>query len=118
MFKWIKRCIDTFTEFDKVNSNTQEEFTVDVAKENYQKYLEDLEEKRRAYIEKLQNRIKDAARSGHTSIKTKYVGTEDFLTFEYMDKELRNYFTTRGFKATMHVWPIDSSYLEISWKEE
>lgn len=120
MFKWLKKCISSAIEFDKVSSITyeNEEFTVDVAKANYQKYCDDLQKERCDYVKSLCKEIKIKSRNGGRFIDTVSL-LKDFMTYDYMINELKPYFESRGFKVTeeSNRSGVLTSWLRISWED-
>ena len=92
------------------------DITVDIARDNYKKYENNLEKMRRAYIKGLCNEIKHAARNGSKSITT--VDTcYDFVTYEYLE-ELKEHFEQRGFKVKeeSNRTGVLKSWLRIIWE--
>jgi hypothetical protein len=95
---------------------SNDDITVDVARDNYKKYEDGLEKMRKTYIKGLCDQIKTEARKGHKSITTLDT-CYDFVTYEYLE-DLKEYFEQRGFKVkeeSNHTG-ILKSWLRISWE--
>lgn len=108
MFKWIKKCID-----ESIAHNT--ELTVDVAKSNYQKYLDDLVKKQEEYKLELCDDIKRYSRSGFTFTTTRHIFSIDkFITKDYLN-DLKVYFDAKGFDTKIVEYDDGDAYLRISW---
>ena len=92
-----------------------DDVNIDIAKANYQKYQDELEQKRKDYIKTLCNRIKTASRNGCKSIETES-SLNDFMTHEFM-MEIKCYFEQRGFnvKEESSFSGVFTSWLRISW---
>lgn len=88
----------------------------DIAKANYQKYQDELEQQRKDYIKTVCNRIKIESRNGCKSIETANL-LNDFMTYEFM-MELKEYFEQRGFcvKEESNRSGVLTSWLRISWE--
>ena len=106
--KWF---IDTIN----LSMDANNDVNVDIARANYQKYQDELEQKRKDYVKTLCKRIKVASRDGYQFIKTANL-LDDFMTYEFM-MELKEYFEQRGFnvKEEDSSTGAISSYLKISW---
>ena len=96
--------------------DVSDDVTVDVAKANYQKYQDELEQKRKDYIKTICNRIKADSRNGRKSIVTATLLNNDFMTYDFM-MEMKEYFEQRGFcvKEESNSSGTITSWLRISW---
>lgn len=96
-------------------ADTTDDVNVDIAKANYQKYQDELEQRRKDYIKTLCDRIKIVSRDGCKSIETANL-LNDFMTYEFM-MELKEYFEQRGFnvKEERSNTGVITSWLRISW---
>lgn len=96
--------------------NTSEDVNVDIAKANYQKYQDELEQQRKDYIKNVCNRIKIESRNGCKSIETASL-LNNFMTYEFM-MEIKEYFEQRGFnvKEESNRTGVLTSWLRISWE--
>lgn len=92
-----------------------DDINVDIAKNNYQKYQDELERQRREYIKTVCNEIKIASRNGFQSMTTKNL-LDEFMTYDFM-MELKEYFEQRGFdvKEERNGTGVLTSWLRISW---
>lgn len=118
MFKWIRKCINEVIELDDASmGKCKEEFTVDIAKANYQKYLEDLIKQQEEYKLELRDEIKKWSRRGYTSVSTKRMYGNDFITKDYLN-DLKYYFESKGFTTRFVIYGNEDGYLKISWGEE
>lgn len=95
-----------------------DDVNIDIAKANYQKYQDKLEQQRKDYIKTVCNDIKIASINGCKSIKTVDL-SEDFMTYEFM-MEMKHYFEQRGFnvKEESNSCGVLTSWLRISWIKE
>ena len=95
---------------------TTDDVNINIAKANYQKYQDDLEQKRQNYIKRLCALIKEDSRRGSTSIVTVDL-FHDFMTYDFM-MEMKEYFEQRGFtvKEESNRSGIITSWLRISWE--
>ena len=96
--------------------DTSDDVNVDIARANYQKYQDELEQRQKDYIVAVCNRIKGASRNGYKNIETANL-LNDFMTYEFM-MELKEYFEQRGFnvKEESSSTGAITSWLRISWE--
>lgn len=117
MFKWINKCMNQVTELDDMvmGKCKKQELTVDVARANYQEYLEDLKNEQKEYKFKLCDEIKYYSRQGFTNITTACTnGMQKFITKDYLN-DLKVYFDTKGFSTRIIEDSAGDTYLRISW---
>ena len=114
MINKFKNWIRSVSDLDIV---INDDINVDIAKENYQKYQDDLEQKRRDYIKSLCRKINEASRHGCKSIETETLLSR-FMTYEFL-MEIKKYFEQRGFLVTeeSNGSGVITSWLRISWEE-
>ena len=106
MFKWIEKIKES-------------KLTASVARENNQKYLEELRLKQQEYKLELCNEIRWRSRRGHKYVDTYNAGGYcGFVTREYLENDLKNYFESKGFTTKFIDYGDGSGYLKISWGEE
>jgi hypothetical protein len=119
MFEWIEKCISKVIEIDDATMGKckEEDFTVDVAKTNYQKYLADLDKKREEYKLKLCDEIKEYSRMRFKHVSTSSAYGKDFMTREYLD-DLKKYFESKGFTTKLVKYDDGDCYLKIIWESE
>ena len=97
-----------------------EDFTVDNAKAEYEKYKNRRESMLKiiqyAYIQELEDSIKTNARKGKQSIITADT-RHDFFTYKFME-EVKEYFENKGFtvKEEYARTGVLKSWLRISWE--
>ena len=106
---WIKDMIN-------LGIDISDDVNVDIAKANYRKYQDELEQKRKDYIKTLCNIIKIESRNGLKSIITVDL-TCDFMTYDFL-MELKEYFEQRGFNVEEqgNHSGILTYWLRISWQ--
>ena len=116
MFEWIKKCLDKVIELDDavMGKCKQGDLTVDVARKNYKKHLEDLKKRREEYKLELCDEIRKYSRKGFTRISTKSTACEEFITRDYL-QDLKNYFESKGFATALIDMDAEYCYLTIRW---
>ena len=104
-----------FANMINLNVNISDDVNVDIAKNNYKKYQDDLEQERKDYIKILCNQIKISSRNGSKSIVT-FDLHHTFMSYEFM-MELKEYFEQRGFNVEIERsrTGLITSWLRISW---
>lgn len=107
---WIKKTINC------IDNDIDNDVNVDIARENYQKYQDELEKQRKDYIKSLYNKIRYASRHGCKSIETANL-LENFMTYKFL-MELKEHFEQRGFdvREESSRSGIITSWLRISWE--
>lgn len=99
----------------KTKTNLDNEVNVEIAKQEYNLYQEDLKKRQEEYIDSLNKNIKVYARKGYKSFCTND-NNRDFMTTEFMDY-LKSYYEARGFKVIEEgsKTGLMSWWLRISW---
>lgn len=92
-----------------------DDVTVEIARDNYQKYQDELKQQGKDYIKSLCAEIKRVSRNGCNSIETES-SWNPFMTKEFFI-ELKEYFEQRGFQVVekSNSSGCISRWLEISW---
>lgn len=104
MFKWIEKIKES-------------KLTVDVARANNQKHLEELKRKQQEYKLELCNEIRWGSLRGRTSVTTYNAnGFCGFVTRDYLENDLKNYFESKGFTTKFIDYDDGDGYLRISWE--
>lgn len=105
-----------FKDTSHLDTTMSDDVNVDIARANYQKYQDKLEQQRKKYIKALCNEIKAESRNGYKSITTLDEYDGDFMSYEFL-KELKEYFKQRGFEVEIEqsYYGLRKSWLRISW---
>lgn len=90
-----------------------DDVNVDIAKANYQKYQDKLEQQRKDYIKTVCNNIKIASINGDKSIGAADL-SDDFITYEFV-MEMKEYFEQKGFDVKVED-NVLMYWLRISWQ--
>ena len=111
--------IKSWFNFENIMKEDYYDVTLDTARSNYKQYEQSIKEQQQKYIKMLCKDIKIAARSGKLNFITMAVGSEEFMTQDFL-QELNKYFSSRGFKVEEEIHPYSFSEhgLIISWEED
>lgn len=93
----------------------KKEITADIAKENYQEYLREMDKKREEYKLELCDEIERYSRRGFLFTTTRHIcGIDRFITKDYLN-DLKVYFDAKGFSTRIVEYDDGDAYLRISW---
>lgn len=106
---WLKDVIH-------LGMDATDDVNIDIARENYKKYEDELVQRQKDYIKTICNRIKASSRNGCRSIDTANL-LNDFMTYDFM-MEMKSYFEQRGFdvEEKRSNSGCITSWLRISWE--
>lgn len=102
MFEWIKK-------------DNAENITADIARENNQKYQDELKRKQQEYKLELCDEIARSSLRGDIYVATYHTDHYEFITREYLENDLKGYFESKGFNVKLRDVCDESCYLRISW---
>ena len=112
------RLLEWLSDLSGNKQHDSDDVTVEIARENYQKYLDEVEQKKKEYIKFLCDEIKVRSRAGRT--KT-FIGDIDskLETIDFF-MEIKDYFEARGFTVEYEFHDRDPMrrWLRISWLED
>ena len=111
----VNKIKNWFKDINHLDMTMSDGVNIDIARTNYKKYQDDVEQQRKKYIKALCNEIKAKSRNGYKSITT-YDEYYDFMSYEFL-MELKEYFKQRGFEVEVEqsYYGLRKSWLIISW---